>query len=179
MPRGRVLDVGCGHGLFSATLAAEPGTTVRGLDHDPRKLAVAEQCVRGPNVSFGGGALSDEPVGAYDAVLIIDVLYLVPRAAWRDFLADAAARLAPGGVLVLKEVGLRPRWKATKMAAQEWVMARLLGRTKGETLAFADAETLADLVRALGLEVEVHDLSAGYTTPHVLVRGRRPQASAP
>ena len=49
LPRtGRVLEAGCGHGLFSTYLSRRaPRLTVHGVDIDPDKVAVAQRTATG------------------------------------------------------------------------------------------------------------------------------------
>ena len=52
--RGRVLDLGCGFGLFSLYYASVyPGLRVEGLDRNPRRIAMAQAVatLTAPNVS--------------------------------------------------------------------------------------------------------------------------------
>jgi len=171
VPRGRILDLGCGHGLFSALLAQDPARTVEGIDPDPRKIRFARYVERPPRLTFAVGGLEQVAGAPYDAVAILDVLYLVRREAWPEVLSSCAAMLNPGGRLVLKEVVTEPRWKYAKAWLQEVVMVRLLGRTHGEGLTLVPLEELAGLVERCGLHVRTADLSSGSTTPHALVVG--------
>lgn len=176
-PAGRVLDVGCGHGLLALHLALDsPGRQVLGIDVDAGKLAVAEAAAAraGVTASFrevSGPELADGP---FDAVTIVDVLYLLAPADQHGLLRAAAARLAPGGVVVVKEMAPAPRWKAAWNLAQETLAVRLLGITEGEELAFVPPADLAATLEAEGLAVRHRPVHRGYPHPHHLVVGRRP-----
>src|SRR5689334_16231661 len=80
---GRVLDVGCGHGLFSNLLALGSGAReVYGVDPMASKIAVARRVAQNmPNVRYGVGTAADVADGGYDVITILDVLYLLPRPA--------------------------------------------------------------------------------------------------
>ena len=97
---GRVLEIGCGHGLFSSFAAmAGPARSVVGVDIDARKIAQAQAARRrlpGVDLRFEVAPSGAVPAGPWDAVVVIDMLYLLPRAEQRDLLAAAAAQLAPG-----------------------------------------------------------------------------------
>ena len=93
-PGGRVADVGCGHGLLSALLAlGDSRRSVHGVDPDPRKIEWALQGPgRLPNVTLEVGtieSLAERRAGPFDAVVVCDVLYLLPLERWPDFLREA------------------------------------------------------------------------------------------
>lgn len=182
-PPGRVADVGCGHGLVTDMLAEDRARQVIGVEPDPRKLAWA---MRGPgvlpNVELRLGRVEDlspELDGQLDAVTVVDVLYLIPTEEWRDFLSACFRVLRPGGVLLLKEAVDDGGWKARKCLAQEQVMVRLLRKTHSSGgLALRPPDDVRRILGESGFEVmEVLDLAAGYSTPHMLFVGRRPGLS--
>lgn len=181
VPRqGRVLEVGCGHGLFSAYLAlASAERRVRGVDVDAAKVTAARTAAvrarrQGADVAFEVGASGELPPGPWDAVTVVDVLYLLDPAAQRRLLADCAAALAPGGVLVVKEMADRPRWKARWNVVQETLSVRLLGLTAGRALAFLPPQELVGVLREAGLDVRSRRLDRGRPHPHLLLVGRAP-----
>lgn len=179
--RGRVLEVGCGHGLLSLYLAASaPERRVTGTDVDEGKLAVARAAAAalGGDVRFLPATPGRLPEGPWDAVVIVDVLYLLGPAAAGDLLAAAAAALVPGGVVVVKETGHRPRWKWALSAVQERVSTRLLRITEGDHVAFLDDGDVAAALAAEGLEVTRRRVDAGYPHPHHLVVGVRADRSS-
>lgn len=172
---GTVADVGCGHGLISALLAlSDPERTVHGVDPDPRKVMWASQGPgRLPNVHFEVGtveSLAEQRAGQFDAVVVCDVLYLLPRDRWPGFLRTARRLLRPGGLLLLEEAEGDGSWKHYKCLAQEWVMVKLLGRTKaGGGLVLEPRAVVESLLRDTGFTVrETVPLSKGYSTPHIL-----------
>ena len=178
---GEVLDIGCGHGLFASYLALDaPDRRVVGVDLDERKLVDGASVVervqqRGGSLELAvapGGAVPDGP---WDAITIVDVLYLLPADAQRDLLERAAARLAPGGRLLVKEMAPTPVWKARWNRAQETLAVKVVGFTASESADFtfvAPAEMRAWL-EACGLEVSEVSLDRGYLHPHHLLVGTR------
>ncbi len=180
-PEGAILDVGCGHGAMIALLAVgNRGREVLGIDPDERKIAWARS---GPgrlsNVSLRQGTIEDllpELENHFEAIVVADVLYLLPVERWGPFAAACHQLLKPGGVLLLKEAEANRSWKHFKCIAQEQLMVRLLGRTKSSGgLGLKPRRFTEDLLKEHGFAVdEVVDLAAGYTTPHILfVASRR------
>jgi 2-polyprenyl-6-hydroxyphenyl methylase/3-demethylubiquinone-9 3-methyltransferase len=93
------LDVGCGAGLFAEPLA-RLGAKVTGIDAAPEVIAVARDHAAGQGleVDYRHAAVEDV-AGRFDLVTSMEVIEHVadPRA----FLARLAARLAPGGLMIL------------------------------------------------------------------------------
>jgi len=180
---GRVLDVGCGHGLFSNLLALEsPRRQVVGVDPMASKIAVAVRAARDlPNARYVvGTADTIAERGAergYDVVTILDVLYLLPPPAKRALLERCRALLAPGGLLLLKTNDRAPRWKYLWARTEEQVMTAL-GLTEGQGLYFYNAAENRALLAAAGFEAEVVRLDNWLPYPHVLFVAR-PAAGHP
>jgi len=165
-----VLDYGCGHGLLALAAASDRRATVLGVDIDPRKVAVARRAATAAT-KFALTRQSEIPEGRWDAICVVDVLYLMPPTAQREVLAGLAERLAPGGALIVKEMANRPRAKAAWMRIQERIMVRLIGATSGSTLAFTDVASLEEALRSGGLDVSSRPLRR-YPHPHHLLVGR-------
>jgi len=177
---GRVLEIGCGHGLLAAHLAlGSSARSVTGTDIDPRKIEIAQ---RAADAAGGHGARLDfrvEPAGAippgpWDAIVVADVFYLLPPAPAQRLLAAMTAALGERGRIVLKETSHTPSWKYQLARAQEVVSVRLLRITAGRDLVFHDPTVLRGWMQDLGLVVREHPLHRGYLHPHHLLVGSRP-----
>lgn len=174
---GRMLDIGCGHGLVANEIALRsPAARVLGIDLSETKIASAQASATGlAQVEFRHAALEAVTETDFDAVGLIDVLYLVPEASWTRFLKTCFEKLAPGGTFVLKEIGTAPRWKFERLKLQEFMSTRILRITKGDTMHFESGEELKRRLEDLGFEgVEIHRLDAGFTSPHLLLSAKRP-----
>jgi 2-polyprenyl-3-methyl-5-hydroxy-6-metoxy-1,4-benzoquinol methylase len=171
---GRVLEVGCGHGLFSGYLARRaPGLRVLGVDIDAGKIAVARTSEEPGRLGFAVGTSGSVPDGPWDGIVLVDVLYLLDEAAQRALLSACAAVLAPGGVLVVKDMATRPRWKARWNAMQEVLAVRIFKITAGSPVfAFVDTDERARWLVAAGLRnVRARRLDRGRLHPHHVLVG--------
>ena len=180
LPRsGRILEIGCGHGLFLAYAAlASPERELVGTDIDADKIALAHQALAplAPRVSPRHTASGTVPPGPFDAIVFLDVLYLLAPDAQQELLAECLRQLAPGGVLLIKEMSPTPAWKARWNAAQETLAVKVLRITEGHDLYFVPTATVCRWLEDAGATTEVVPLDQGYTHPHQLIVARLTEA---
>lgn len=176
--RGRVLEVGCGHGLLSLYLALNSSArSVLGVDIDPDKIELAKQAAAAlapeeADVRFEAIEPGSFVDGTFDAIVIADVLYLLPEAARTAVLDGCVDHLAAGGVLVVKEADRVPRWKGAITVGQELLATKVLRITEGEAVEFAPPQTFVRQLEQRGLDVTLRRVDHGYLHPHVLIVAR-------
>lgn len=163
-PGARILDLGAGHGTF-ARLAVEAGASgVVAVEPDARKPLATW---RHPRVRFVAG-YADAVAGSFDAVTVFDVLCRVPAAGWDHLLQQAHARLAPGGVLLIKEIDPADRLKGRWNRMQEKV-ADLLGMTLGDAFSYETRDQMRARLARLGFErFSAVEMGRGYPHAHIL-----------
>ena len=93
------LDVGCGAGLLAEPLT-RLGARVTGLDAAPELIVAARDhaAAMGLDIDYRAGELAGL-TGKYDLVTCMEVIEHVAEPAM--FVRDLAARLAPGGLLIM------------------------------------------------------------------------------
>jgi 2-polyprenyl-6-hydroxyphenyl methylase/3-demethylubiquinone-9 3-methyltransferase len=167
---GRVLDVGCGHGMFGCAAAlGSPGRSVLGVDPSPDKITVATSVgVNVPNARFVQGIVQDVAERDFDAITILDVLYLLPVEEKLAVLRACRERIAPSGVLIVKANDTRPAWKYAVARGQEALMTTI-GLTMGHgALHFLSREENAELISRAGFSPRFVDLNSWLPYPHVM-----------
>lgn len=145
----RLVDVGCGGGLV-AEPCARLGATVTGLDPSPEMIAVATRHAAGAGlaIDYRVGEASSLAGAAFDALLALEVVEHTPSP--RAFIADCAAALRPGGLLVLSTINRTLRSLALAKIGAEYVL-RWLPRGTHDWQRFVTPGELADDCRACGL----------------------------
>lgn len=169
---GRILEIGCGHGLFStyAALAGE-NRQLHGTDIDADKISHAQRAALAlpQRLSFAVSQSGEIPPGPWDAIVIIDVLYLLDAAVQHRLLADCLAQLRPGGKLLVKEMATKPGWKVAWNQFQETLSVKVLRITEGRELTFLPSEELARGLEKLGAHTSLERLDQGRMHPHQLL----------
>jgi len=167
-PRARLLDLGAGHAIFSHLALAGGALSSVALEPDRRKIFLT-----GGRAGLQAVAGTAEAVrGPFDAVALLDVLYRLPRPAWDPLLAAVRERLAPGGVLLLKEQDPAHRLKASWNRAQEWLVDRV-GLTLGDAFSYETREEIGRRLLAAGFaSCEAVEIGAGYPHAHILYVAR-------
>ncbi len=172
-----VLDVGCGGGLFLALVTSPPGGVVRfavGFDSSAAAIATA-QATRAPRCRFERlDATSPWPPDPahFDVVSIIDVLHHVPPAAQESVIRTAASRVAPGGILLYKDMCRRPLWRATMNRLHDLVLAR-------QWIHYCPIADVEDWARDAGLTLEHQADLPRWWYGHELRVFRRPPPRKP
>jgi 2-polyprenyl-6-hydroxyphenyl methylase/3-demethylubiquinone-9 3-methyltransferase len=148
----RVLDVGCGGGILSESMA-RLGATVTGIDVVARNVAIASRHAAsgGLDVDYracGVEELSGEP--PFDVVLNMEVVEHV--AALEPFMAACADRVAPGGVMVVATLNRTARSWLFAIVGAEYLL-RWLPRGTHRWDRFRTPREIEALCNASGLEV--------------------------
>lgn len=124
--KGKILDVGCGHGIFAKILTGKSRERqVLGIDPATTKINIAKRN-SGPRLQFRECYLEDHRGNTYHAISIIDVLYLIPEGKILKMLQHTKKLLAPGGRLIISEINPASLIFHALISIEEWVMIKLL-----------------------------------------------------
>jgi len=151
----KVLDVGCGGGLLSETMALA-GAEVTAIDLAPELVTTARlhALESGAKVDYrvqSVEALAEEHPGAFDAITCMELLEHVPNP--QAIVAACAQALKPGGCLFLSTINRTPAAFALAIALAEYV-ARLLPKGTHQYDHFIRPSELAVWLRRAGLQLE-------------------------
>jgi uncharacterized protein len=162
--RGRVLDLGSGHGLLSIALSMDSAQReIIGIDHDPRRVRLAEGAIaRHKSVSkprFEVGDLEQKLAtfasGSLSGIAMIDIFHYFDRAGQRALLEGAARALEPSGILVVREVDSEGGVAAVWNRAYENVATRVgFTRSARRQLEFRSVSGWVKMLESAGFGVQ-------------------------
>lgn len=171
LPSGRTLvDIGCGQGLMLALLAqarrtfatgawptdsqAPPQfTRMVGVEHRRRIARLASHALAGEADIVEADALtiSSEPCSA---VLLFDVLHMMPAARQEELIVAMSAALEPGGVMLVREADASGGWRFTLVRAGNRLKALVSGAWQ-QSFHFRTRTEWLDAFARLGLDAQV------------------------
>ncbi len=168
-----VLDIGCGYGLISCLLSvSHPSANIAGMDINPRRIRRAREAavrIQADKLHFWcADARSLELKHTYDAILLIDVLHHVNNPAKYRILQICARSLAPGGLLVIKDILPRPSLKFLFTYLLDIIV------TGGRELWYWDAVQFQAALAPLFEHVESPTLPGFSPYPHTILICRSP-----
>jgi len=172
--QGRLLDFGCGYGMFSSLLhISSKQREIIGIDIDCRKIDIANKTNPGSkNVVFLNKSISALKEKKFDAVVVIDVLYLISPSARGTLLKAFYGILKSDGVLVIKIMDPRLKLKFFWNHFQEFISVKItkITKTNDKKLYFIkDMNYFKSILRELMFNVEEVKLDKGFLYPHILV----------
>lgn len=163
--RATVLDIGCGAGLLLGLLAPRITAGV-GVDTSATAITTAQRMTlpteQAARLSF---ALA-WPSATFSVVALIDVLHHVAVERQRELVEAAAARVAPSGILLFKDIPPRPRWRALMNRLHDLVLAR-------QWVHHRSGDAVARWLVEAGLQIERRARYDRWWYAHELIIARR------
>lgn len=152
----RVLDVGCGGGILSDSMARK-GAEVLGIDLAGKALKVAQLHALEAgtaNVTYrevSAEALAEEQPGGFDVVTCMEMLEHVPDPA--SVVRACASLVKPGGWVFFSSINRNPKSFLFAIVGAEYVL-NMLPRGTHEYAKFIKPSEMAAWVRQSGLELQ-------------------------
>ena len=113
----RVLDIGCGSGVFANMVAEREGVHVLGVDRNADAVTFASSHFDNPRLKFQHGLvdeLSFEP-GTFDRISLLEVIEHIYPAQASALVRGCHALLKPGGRLVISTPNRRSLWPVPRV----------------------------------------------------------------
>ncbi|MBE3071371.1 MAG: DUF2062 domain-containing protein [Acidobacteria bacterium] len=189
---GTLLDLGCGRGFMLTLLAAArerwmsgawpaawpPAPSrlaLRGIELRSR-IAASARLALGDDGTVEEADVSRVGLPRSDAVLLFDVLHMMPWAAQDDLLERIAGSLEPDGVLLVREADRAGGWRFRAVHVANWWKGVFEG-TLRRRLYFRSAGEWTRRLEALGFAVRCVSLRDRTPFANILIEARRQGAS--
>jgi ubiquinone/menaquinone biosynthesis C-methylase UbiE len=181
--RGRVLDLGSGHGLLAFALSlSSHEREIIGIDHDADRVRIAEAAALrlpvGSRPGFEVGDLKEKlwsfPSGSLTGIAMIDILHYFDPPSQQFLVSQAARVLAPGGVLAVREIDSDNGVKAALNRFYERVATGVgFTRSAGHMLSFRGSVGWIDLLDGAGFRVTAQRCGPRFFADVLYVAQRR------
>ncbi|MDN5924850.1 MAG: class I SAM-dependent methyltransferase [Xanthomonadales bacterium] len=169
-----LMDIGCGMGLLGMYLAEQgQQRDYLGVDSDPRKIASASSiaATHYPRMRFVHGDAGALPEFSGN-VALLDALHYMPYELQARVIEAAAARVAPGGALMVRNC-LRDRsWRYHATMFEEKIL-HWTGWMQVAGNQFPSREEIVEPLQRHGLQVEVSPLWGYLPYNSYMIVGRR------
>ena len=175
-----IVDLGCGRGQSLLLLRAlHPEVTGLGVDHDASRVAIARRAASDlPGLRFEQGDVLNWPIPRAGTVLMIDILHYNPADLQDDLIRRSARALAPGGILLIRDIDNARGARAFVSRMQEHI-GRILRMNKGRTLCFRPMAEIIGVLASEGLIAAPVAVTTGVSLGNVLIEARRPAEADP
>jgi SAM-dependent methyltransferase len=165
---GRILDIGCGFGLFAAYFGqTQPARRIVGVDPNERRIAMAKRVCAGlglENEFVAGDARSVSLEGRFAGAYVLDVMHHIPADDQLPMLERLRDLLAPRGVLVLKDITTEPHLQLKFTELMDRVMVGWQ-----EPLAYRHHREWGEMLTGLGFHVRMVRVPDVLPYPHVVI----------
>lgn len=144
VPRsGRITDIGCGMGALCFMLSQlSSRRIITGIDYDEDKIAVADNgWLKNGNMSFIAANAVEFDLPESDVFIMNDMLHYLPAEDQKKLIANCISRLAPGGMLIIRDgdSGKAGKHKVTELTEVLSTKIFKFNKTDGALCFFSDS----------------------------------------
>jgi 2-polyprenyl-3-methyl-5-hydroxy-6-metoxy-1,4-benzoquinol methylase len=169
---GRILDVGCGFGLFAAYFGqTQPRRRIVGVDPNARRVGLARRVAERVGLresAFVVGDVRDAQDPAlqepFAAAYVLDVMHHLPPEDQRRVLERLRDMIVPGGMLLVKDITTEPRLGLLFTEVLDRLMVGLR-----EPLAYRHHREWGEMLTELGFKVRMVRVPDVLPYPHVVI----------
>lgn len=169
--RGKILDIGCGFGLFSIFFKLKnQARQITGIDINHVRIQQARKVVRSlnlENIDFVCEDVTTFKLTNVDGIFVLDLLHHIsPPEKWH-LLELCYQKLNPGGVLIIKDVTTAPLWKYLF----NYVMDLLV--VGSEPVYYLHHQDFEIMLERIGFDVSLQLIDDLLPYPHILLICRK------
>jgi uncharacterized protein (DUF2062 family) len=190
-PNGRLVDLGCGRGIALALLATArrqaehghyppdwpPATAAQllGIEANAHAADVARAGLGGC-AAVATADLRCAALPRAEAFLLLDVLHYLPPGEQESLIANLAAHLPPGGVLMVREADAAAGWRfhAVRLAEASMAALRRDWRQLRRGFHYRRRADWMALLERNGLTAEITPMGMGTPYANILLRATWP-----
>lgn len=170
---GRILDVGCGFGLFAGYFGQmAPKRSIIGIDPNVRRVAIARHVAAQVGLSrhefHVGDVRTAELGGPFDGIYVLDVMHHIAARDQEDVLRKLYDKLSPGGRLVMKDVTTVPRSGLLFTEVLDRVMVGMK-----EEIAYRHHHEWERMLEGIGFRVRTVRVPDVLPYPHVVLSAEK------
>jgi len=177
---GRVLDIGCGFGLFSHYFALTgPGRRFLSFDLQPKRIDSAKRASAKVGDShqiefMTMNALEYQFQESMDAIVTLDLLHHLPADRVPPILECCYNNLSDEGILLVKDIESVPRYKVWFT----WILDKFMDPMT--PVHYYSRQQMSAILYKAGFDVKSHQMLDILPYPHILYvcRKRKPGAGA-
>jgi len=153
---GLIVDLGCGYGIISHLLSLSyPDREFIGFDISKSRIDVAQK-TNSDNAKFWLSDIRDAQFPICNAIIIIDILYLLPYQDQESVLIKCFERLEQKGTLIIKDTNKSSDWKFYWTYIEEKIKTkfRLYGKEINKSsLYYRSIDDFINLLQNIGFDV--------------------------
>lgn len=162
--RGRLLDLGCGFGSFAYFFAfLYPQLEITAIDPAEDRISLAKKVYFHPsNLSFASKDIKEITQNYFDAITIIDVIYLIPPENQFELFKHCFISLKKGGSLIIKSMNKERFFRFFLITSTNKVLTWIFGVVR--ILFFFSPKARSFLNRIAGTRHGVYNFCSPYQT---------------
>lgn len=157
--RGRLIEIGCGTGIFANLVSLEMSElSVVGHDLNPTVIAAAARTIGNrTNLKFELRTAQEAVATEHaDVVVAIDLFHHLSAKEQLAVVQSIHKLLATGGLFLLKDLGVVPRWKYYANYLHDFL------RNPRDRFHFRSRDNFVAMLRTAGFSVEVVPMPKAY-----------------